>query len=395
MLRLLYSQHWPKIAALLGVVSMLCLVGLVYVVSTRFSEIPDPFVRYALTFVSVQIALLLSLSAGLIVVKQIGLRRSRARDLTLNRLNELLAQYTMGEEVTQTLLQEAEIHPNEFLDIIENSLRILKGSAQRRVQQLLERSDAYQDLLRRTVDHNPNQALKAISLLRKVNNPECQAAIEQALSHKTPIVQMAARTAVLSGHSERAQWRVLEDLPRLAFWHRLVLFHQISSDSPVLMQFLSRAFSSQEVEMILTALEFVISRQRLLPITNTHHLAASPNLEVRIKYFKALPLFPADPERTPSVLRSGLADSDWRVRAMAARACGLLRVSSLVPQLLESISASKTSAEAGHAARALAAIGGEARNSLQALSSSGSEMIHRIISEVMEREILLGTEAAS
>src|SRR5205823_10004788 len=131
-----------------------------------------------------------------------------------------------------------------------------------------------------------------------------------------------------------------------------------------------------KVGMILTGLEFVISRQRLLPITNTHHLAASPDLEVRIKYFKALPLFPADAESTPSVLRSGLADSDWRVRAMAARACGLLRVSSLVPQLLESIGAAKTSAEAGHAARALAAIGGEARNSLQALSSSGSEMIH-------------------
>jgi hypothetical protein len=200
--------------------------------------------------------------------------------------------------------------------------------------------------------------------------------------------------AVLSGHSEQAQWRVLEHLPHLAFWHRVVLFHQISSDSPVLIQFLSQALSSQQDEMILTALEFVISRQRLLPIANTHHLATSPNLEIRIKYFKALPFFPTDAETAPSLLLSGLADPDWRVRAMAARACGLLRIRRLVPQLLERISASKTSAEASHAARALAAIGGEARRSLQAMSSSGSEMIHRIITEVMEREILAGTETA-
>src|SRR5207249_10513891 len=113
------------------------------------------------------------------------------------------------------------------------------------------------------------------------------------------------------------------------------------------------AISSQQVVMILTALDFVISRQRLRPITNTHHLAASPNLEVRIKYFKALPLFPADAESTPSVLRSGLADSDWRVRAMAARACGLLRVSILGPPVLGGIGAGKTSAEGGHVARPL------------------------------------------
>jgi hypothetical protein len=109
-----------------------------------FSVITDPFVRYALTFVSVQIALLLSLSAGLILGKQVSVRRSRARDLTLNNLKDLLAQYATGEELTQVLLEKARAHPNEFLEVLENSLRILKGSAQRRVEQLLEQSDAYQ-----------------------------------------------------------------------------------------------------------------------------------------------------------------------------------------------------------------------------------------------------------
>ena len=145
--------------------------------------------------------------------------------------------------------------------------------------------------------------------------------------------------------------------------------------------------------MVLAALEFVISRQRLLEVAETHPLASSPNIEIRIKYFKALPFFPIN-ARTQSLLQSGLGDSDWRVRAMAARACGLLRVSNLAPQLLEVVKSSEISAEAGHAARALVTIGGEARRSLQALSSSGSEMVHRIITEVMEREILLGTEMA-
>ncbi len=394
MLRLVYSRHWSKIAGLLGILAMACLVAAVFTVSHWFSEISDSFVRYALTFVAVQTGLLLLLSAGLIIGKQISVRRSRTRDVILNGLKDLLAQYAAGEEVTQVLLRKARTHPNEFLEVVENSFRILKGSTQRRVEQLLERSDAYQNLLNQTVNRDPNRALKAISLLRKVNNSDSQAAVERALSHTVPVVQMAARTAVLSGHSEQAQWRVLEDLPHLAFWHRVVLFHQISSDSPILIQFLSQALSSHQEEMILTALEFVISRQRLLPIANSHHLAASRNLEIRIKYFKALPFFPTDAEATPALLRAGLADPDWRVRAMAARACGLLRVDSLVPQLLESMGTSKTSVEAGHAAHALAAIGGEARRSLQDMSASGSEMIHRIITEVIEREILLGTETA-
>jgi HEAT repeats len=392
-MRLLYSRHWSKIAGLLGVVAMSCILGTVYAVSTLFSQISDPFVRYALTFVSVQIALLLFLSSGLIVWKQISIRRSRTKDSTLNGLRNLLAQYAVGEEVTQILLQKAGTHPSEFLDVIENSLHILKGSTQKRVEQLLKLSDAYRNLLSETVNRDPNRALKAISSLRKVNNSDSQAAIERALSHKAPIVQMAARAALLSGQAEHAQWKVLKDLPHLAFWHRVVLFHQIPSDSPVLTQFLSEALSSQQEEMTLTALEFIIGRQRLLAITNNHRLAGSTNLEIRIKYFKALPFFPTDTQTTP-LLRSGLADPDWRVRAMAARACGLLGMNSLVPQLLECIGASRTSAEASHAARALAAMGAEARRSLQALCSSGSEMIHRIITEVIEREMLLGTETA-
>ena len=189
---------------------MSCLLGTVYAVSTLFSEISDPFVRYALTFVSVQIALLLFLSCGLDRLETDQFRRSHAKDLTLNSFRDLLAQYAAGEEVTKALLQKARTHPNEFLRVIENSLQVLKGSTQKRVEQLLKMSDAYRNLLPQTVNRDPNRALKAISSLRKVNNSDCQAAIEQALAHRAPIVQMAARAALLSGRGEQAQWRGFE-----------------------------------------------------------------------------------------------------------------------------------------------------------------------------------------
>jgi hypothetical protein len=394
MSRLFYSRYWRPLEVFVVSLALIIFGGTTLALASLFSFIQNIFIRYAVATVSVQTAILSVLSLGLIIGKHFLIRRFRRRRERVDHLRDLFAQFTAGQEPVAALLKEAADHPGIFLEVAEESLLALKGTPRRRLEELLVQSSAGAMLHRLAADRNPNRALRAVSLLSKVHNPNSIVIIESALSHPAPIVQMAARVAALQSRNELIQWKVLEELPQLAFWQRVVLFQQIPDDSAVLLRFLSQALQSEEDEMVLAGLEFILSRQRLVPLSDSHRLADSSNAEIRIKFFKSLPFFPAD-DQTLHLLKSGLIDPDWRVRAMAARACGLLRVSGLTDELLVIVKSSRIAAETGHAARALVAIGGEAIHQLQALATSGSEMAHRIITEVIERDLLLAAEVMS
>ncbi len=389
MYHILYSRRWPLVSRLVVMVTVILFVSTVFSVSSYISYNVDLYVRIAAAFVLVEAAILVLLSLCLIQGKLGMVRRRRLRQERLDALRDLVAQYAGGGQTEPPLLAAAQEWPLEFLDVVEDSLCALKGSARERVEHLLKKSEAFPALLDQADDRSPHRALKAISLLRRVNDLRCETAILGALSHPEALVQMAARIAVLRGDNKEAQWEILQDIPTLPFWQRLVLFHQVPSDSDILPRFLGRCFQSGQEELKLAALEFILSRQRFFPARDHHRLGSSPNLEIRIKYFKALPWL-ADGTETSSILRVGLSDPDWRVRAMAARACGQLQSTELAPVLLEVLKSALVPAEASHAARALAAFGGEARRELETLSSGGSEMAHRVISEAIEKEALLG-----
>ena len=89
-------------------------------------------------------------------------------------------------------------------------------------------------------------------------------------------------------------------------------------------------------------------------------------------------------------LRLGLTDSDWRVRAMAAQACGQFRAAALAGRLLEMCRSFENPAEAAHAARALAALGGEGWLRLQEVANSKTDVARQIATEAVERHRLGG-----
>jgi len=89
-------------------------------------------------------------------------------------------------------------------------------------------------------------------------------------------------------------------------------------------------------------------------------------------------------------LQAGLADADWRVRAMAARACAHFRPAVLVDRLLSICRNFANPAEAGHAARALASLGGEAWLRLQEIAYNEPGLARYIATEAVERHILGG-----
>jgi hypothetical protein len=227
-------------------------------------------------------------------------------------------------------------------------------------------------------------------VLGGLDNPQARAAVRGSLQHPTEAVRRAARKAIVAGGDEDARREVLDNLCALPFWQRIILFHLVPADS-TLRQFLQEAFHSGDDDRILVALEFVLTRQRLMLFAVPRNLVQSKNVEIRIKFFRALPFLHLE-GGSESALKAGLYDPDWRVRALAARACGFLRAGAFADRLIEMCMSFSDPAEAGHAARALSALGGDGWSRLQQVVSSGTGTGQRIAVEVIERRMVGGPE---
>jgi hypothetical protein len=387
---LVYSRHWLLIARVLVVVTLTGYAGGVLLVARWFGDIDDPHLRYAVAFIVVQTGILVFLVLALIVSKVVRMKWESVRDARILTFEDLIAQ----PDSESALLEASRKYPNEFLSVIDNSLHLLKGSVRDRILGILEASSAYQRLLEAATARDPRQAIRAITLLGELDNVTARAAACKGLEHPSDAVKLAARKAVLLGGDETAKRAVMEGIGKLPLWQRVLMFHLVPAGSRLLAGFLSESLLLADDEKILTAFELVLTQQRLMPIPVPSGLAVSPNLEIRIKFFKALPFLYVDDD-VQQVLQRGLDDSDWRVRAMAARACGQLRAAMCAPRLFEMCQSFTDPTEARHAAHALAALGGEAWLQLQQVGNSGTDVARQIATEAVERHMLGGTAEAT
>ena len=383
---LAYSRHFRRIEPLLVGGTLVCYAGFVAVAAHWLNGVYDRMVRYSLAFILVQILVQAALIGGLVVSKYWRTRREALRAARMRRLEDLLAR----PECSGALLETAAQWPREFLPVVEHAMQTLAGPERRRIAGLLEASAPYRELLREAKTGGPGRVMSAISLLGRLETAEARAAVARALQHPAAAVRRVARKAIVTGATEEARRQVLDKLISLPFWERIILFQLVPAD-PALYDFLAQSLASGDDERILVALEFVLTRQRLLPIRVPVDLARSRNPEVRIKFFRALPFLRLE-ESAGSVLEPGLHDNDWRVRALAARACGYLRAEALAGRLVEMCASFEDPAEAGHAARALSALGGAGWNRLQEVVARGSSAGHRIAVEVLERRMVGGQE---
>jgi len=395
--KFLFSPHYRWISR-----TIICVLLVVYGGSALwlvprldalgFDEFDGFTVRYAIALILVQAGLQIVIVAGLIVTKHLRGLREAERARRMRVLEGLLS----NPEQSAAVQEAARRWPDEFLAAIQSALQALSGACQERVAALLERSPQFERLLAQAGHKDPGHAIRAIGMIGRLRNDKAQATVQRALSHPAEAVRRAARKAIMIGGDGEARGMVLDSLCRLPFWERIILFH-LAPDDDGLHKFLTEALASGRDDLILVALEFLLTRERLMPVAVPAALAQSPNLEVRIKFFRALPFLPVwgDGEDDPiELLGAGLRDTDWRVRAQAAKACGAVRAATLAPALIAMCGSFENPAEAGHAARALAALGGGAWNSLQNVAVQGEGAGSRIAAEVMERR-LIGPEASA
>jgi len=385
MTRLLYSRNWPRIIQGLVVIILLGYVGSVVIAAQWLEDIADPFLRYAAAFITVQFAFLALLLVLLLFGKHLRIKFEWRRATRVRALEELVA----GNGPEQEIVAAARRWPDEFLTVVYASLQVIRGSARERIVHLLETSELYPKVLGQTISRNPERAIRAIALLGQLDSPEARAAVYRALDHRAETIRQAARKVIMQGNDVEGQRKLVNSLPQLPAWQRLVMFHFAPSDESLFTGFVNDALKSGDDNRILIALELVLTRQRFQTCVLPMELARCKNPEIRIKFFKALRFLRPEGELVKA-LQLGLADSDWRVRAMAAQACGQFRAAMLAERLLEMCRTFTNPAEAAHAARALAALGGEGWIRLREVANSKTDVARQIATEAVERHMLGG-----
>jgi hypothetical protein len=340
----------------------------------------DAAVRYATAFSILQFGALLTLSTALILHKH---SMNRRRRIWSERVRAIEAALTSGDGNPSEL---AEQWPSEFLAVARHALGVVSGPERERVANVLRGTSAYGTLRRRISAPHARQAADAVRLLGSIAAGDDWRALDRALSHRSRLVRVAAlREMLVHGSRKRQDW-VLYLLPSLDRWERLSVYNAAPADSPAVLEFLSNSLNGDEIELVKVCLEFVHALNRALRVSVSPALSRSPDAEVRIRFFKALPFLITGEAEQIAALRTGLSDPDWRVRAMAAKSCEHFRLGILAEDLLRLCTDFASPAEAGHAARAVARLGGEGSGRLQSLVSAKSNVSSHIAAEVIQRE---------
>ncbi len=369
----------------LAVAAILAILAACVAAGTSFIHHGDIWVRTALSFTYLETAAALLLVPGLVWAKHMRLRKE---EVSARRREQILGWLAPGGDVARARAAAGR-WPEEFLSTLQRALSRLEGSEAGRLAELAVSSGLLPALLEDCVGAHPNRAVRALRILSEIDDDRCRDAIRAAVSHDSPLVRAAAKRVILTRGSPAARFEVLSEMISAPLWERVVLYHAAASDMAVTAEFLTTALASTRDELILVALEMIHSSGRLIRCTVPARLAQSTNPEVRIKFFKALPFLEQD-GYLGDVLRQGLRDPDWRVRAMAAQASARLHVPSLAEDLLRICTVFEHPAEAAHGARALAALGGEARLRLESLIGSGSPAGSSIAAEVIEAQLMKG-----
>jgi HEAT repeat protein len=277
--------------------------------------------------------------------------------------------------------------PDDFAAVVYRALTAFQGSSARQIVDVVAQSGCMPLLSKQISGANTNRAVRAVRILSEIGDERSVQLVEGALNHPSSLVRVAAKRAILATAGKDSRQHILHQMPSAPLWERIVLYDCIAMRPELVEDFLGYAFSSERDPLILSGLELVVTLQKLTTSYLPEEVAQSQNVEIRIKLYKALPYLRV---KVPvqDMLRNGLEDSDWRVRAMAAQACGQLNVISLTPLLMHLCQNFSNPAEAAHAGRALALFGGSARAQLEALVIAGTAASRHVATEVIEADLI-------
>ena len=365
------SRWWNALVRSVVALAVLLYVWVVYQVQDALILTVRHTHRWAVAFGLVQTVLLGVGISSIAIVKFFRERHQAVRAVRIARIRQLLAAYAAGQDKpSDELIGCFRRWPRDFITVLSEAVHRVRGNALTQLQHLAWRPEVCSRAFHESSRRNPRRVAAAINILSQLPVAYAQKRIIALAADPRNTVRLQARRMLIRYGSQRSQLDLLRKLATMASWERIQLVQQLSRNAAVAPAFLRESLTSHDNQTVLAALDLVLGLQRFFGVSCPAHLVDDPDLEIRIRFFKALPFLAAPGEAAP-LIRRGLRDSDWRVRSMAARAAGVLRLRHLGDDLLAVCTASTHGAEAGHAARALAALGGESWDRLRRVITTG------------------------
>ena len=176
-----YSPHWNLLSWLAVLTTFAGLTLLSWAAAKDLAVIGDPSLRYAVSFLLVLTSCLALLSCATFLRERLHIRQEGARARQILNLQSLLAQFAVSGNLTEELTAAAAACPHEFLAVAGESIDVLKGSQRERLRDLCLRLHPF--LLKQVRGWNLNRAIRAISLLGKLDSPQTRDAFQDALYH--------------------------------------------------------------------------------------------------------------------------------------------------------------------------------------------------------------------
>ena len=359
------------------------LVACVVWLADQVTWVSGRIIQYAVSFTLLEALALIVMVVGLVTVKAV--RQVRHRENA--RRKQVVLGLLLGGCNSPEADHLASRWPEQFLEAAAEALGVLPGTERQPILRIIHRNPCRSLLLAEIEATQTYRVARAIRLLGEFQDQLCWTAIRKKLDHSSEYVRVAAAQAILRQGPDDWKLEILLALPRMQLWARLVISHSIASGEPALNLFFAKMFASVDDDLVLAGLDMVCTRRLVETTLVSRGLAGSANREVRIRFFKAIPYLNVDGDIT-SVLRQGLGDQDWTVRAMAARASAHFRPAALAHSLLAICRSAGNPVESRLAARALAALGGEAYLQLERLAGAGVDILSQIAAEVVEERIL-------
>jgi HEAT repeat protein len=329
----------------------------------------------------VELGLAVALMPVLVLIK---MRRQR-RHQKLQARRQALEEAVSAEDTAAALLH-ARQWPEEFLELTQEAVVSLRGRAHDQFWRLVTESGAIKILIRDLQGRQSVRTARALNILGCLaDGPEWNRYFEASLGDPSAFVRAAARAGLLRLGSPKQGLRLFQGLADAPLWERILFFHHVGENHELTRTFLTASLGGDDVIRLRLALEFVRARGRYLDVEVPLALARHPDLETRIKFFKALPYLRFR-GAVGVVLRDGLRDPDWRVRSMAAAAAAQLHETTVTEDLLRLCTVFSHASEAAYAGRALAAFGGASARQIEEILHHASPETRGIAAELIEEQ---------
>ncbi len=297
----------------------------------------EPLYRFILQITIAEIIFLALIIIGVIFVRQARIVSERRRRRIAGALTPKIMAYLAGDTSIEETYMMIRRFPRRVVCLeLEKYVMMLDGKALFRVRALYDKLALRQVGIRLSASSFWWRRLEGVRLLGAAAGEESVEILMDAVRDKSPVVRLAAVRSLGRIRSIKSIRPLLDMLSKAEHMSRRLLAQTLIAFGHDVRPFLVRILSDElekgdNPQFLATVLEVLALTGDVDCKPEVLRAIESPLLEVRIAAFKAATLLhlPLSTE----ILKKGITDADWQVRAQAVVAAGKLKDTQVIPEI--------------------------------------------------------------